>query len=247
MLRRRGFSAELSFGAFENDRLISFTFNGIGIYNDRKTAYDTGTGTLREYRGQGLAGQIFQHSLPYLREAGIQQYLLEVLKHNSPAVSVYRKQGFEVTREFSYFSVETQQITTDYHSALNTLTIIPANPVEIINYQMWFDFYPSWQNSFEAIALQPKDFICKVALYKNSPVGYCVFEPHSGDITQIAVSPSYRRQGIAGALLAEVLKENQSATVKLINADNQHPSIGLWALKKGINKKGEQFEMILSL
>ena len=88
MLKRRGFNPDLSFAAFDNDEIVSFTLNGIGNFNGIPTAYDTGTGTLKEYRGQGLATQIFEHSIPYLKEAGIQQYLLEVLQHNTKAASV---------------------------------------------------------------------------------------------------------------------------------------------------------------
>ena len=104
LLKRRGFVPELSFGAFENERLIAFTFNGIGVFNDIKTAYDTGTGTIKEFRGRGIATEIFNNSIPFLKDAGVSQYLLEVLQHNPKAVSVYRKLGFEVSREFYYFT-----------------------------------------------------------------------------------------------------------------------------------------------
>lgn len=57
MLHRRGFVPKLSFGAFEADKLVAFILNGIGIFNGKKTAYDTGTGTLKHVRGQGLAKQ----------------------------------------------------------------------------------------------------------------------------------------------------------------------------------------------
>ena len=98
MLKRRGFDPRLSFAAFDGDRIAAFTLNGIGNYDGLPTAYDTGTGTLEAYRGQGLATRIFEHSIPYLKEVGIGRYLLEVLQHNTKAVSVYRKLGFEVTR-----------------------------------------------------------------------------------------------------------------------------------------------------
>lgn len=44
MLDRRGYNPQLSFGAFFEGRLISFVFNGTGMYNNILTAYDTGTG-----------------------------------------------------------------------------------------------------------------------------------------------------------------------------------------------------------
>lgn len=106
MLKRRGFDPKLSFAAFDGDKIVSFTCNGIGDFHGIPMAYDTGTGTLKDYRGRGLATRIFEYSIPYLREAGIKEYLLEVLQHNTGAVSVYRKLGFEVTREFYYFRRE---------------------------------------------------------------------------------------------------------------------------------------------
>ena len=98
MLRRRGFAPELSFAAFDDGRIAAFTLNGIGDFDGLRTAYDTGTATLPDYRAQGLATRIFEHSLPHLRAAGVRQYLLEVLQHNAKAISVYRKLGFETTR-----------------------------------------------------------------------------------------------------------------------------------------------------
>lgn len=55
MLTRRGYVPRLSFGAFDNGAIIAFTLNGIGMFNGVSTAYDTGTGTVKEYRGQGIA------------------------------------------------------------------------------------------------------------------------------------------------------------------------------------------------
>ena len=82
MLKRRGYNPQLSFAAFDNDEIVAFTLNGTGTFNGVLTAYDTGTGTIKQYRGQSIAGKIFTHSLPFLKESGISQYLLEVLQNN---------------------------------------------------------------------------------------------------------------------------------------------------------------------
>ena len=110
MLKRRGFNPELSFAAFDRDEIIAFTLNGTGNFNGIPTAYDTGTGTLKDYRGKGLATKIFEYSIPYLKKRNIEQYLLEVLQHNIKAVSVYKHLGFEVTREFNYFIQKNEEI-----------------------------------------------------------------------------------------------------------------------------------------
>ena len=48
MLTRRGFDPALSFAAFDGAQIAAFTLNGIGNFNGVPTAYDTGTGTLKE-------------------------------------------------------------------------------------------------------------------------------------------------------------------------------------------------------
>ena len=39
MLDRRSFVPELSFGAFENEKLVAFTLNGIGNFQKRETTW----------------------------------------------------------------------------------------------------------------------------------------------------------------------------------------------------------------
>ncbi|MDD4655289.1 MAG: GNAT family N-acetyltransferase, partial [Bacteroidales bacterium] len=77
MLKRRGFDPGLSFAFFDNCDMVAFILNGIGNFGGIATAYDTGTGTLKEYRGKGLATELFNYSIPFLRQRNIRQYLLE--------------------------------------------------------------------------------------------------------------------------------------------------------------------------
>ena len=244
MLRRRGFVTELSFGAFENEKLIAFTLNGIGFYNNIKTAYDTGTGTLKEYRSQGLATKIFKYSIPFLKKANVTQYLLEVLQHNSKAVSVYKNLGFEISREFNYFFKKTDEIE------LNINAFDPSYQAEQLDLSKsksminFWDFIPSWQNSFEAISKKIDDFKI-IGVYKNENlVGYSIFEPNSGDITQIAVDKNFRRKGIASILLKEILKTNQYNSIKVINTEVGCSSITEFLQSNSIFLEGKQFEMI---
>ncbi len=249
MFKRRGFLPDLSFAAFEGDEIVAFTCNGIGNFEGVPTAYDTGTGTLKEYRGQGLATRVFEYSIPYLKERGIEQYLLEVLQHNPKAASVYRNVGFEVSREFNYFSqdnglVRDEVKTPDMPHEIKAINIeefermIPA----------FWDFYPSWQNSFESIRRAPEAFVCFGVFTEGILVGYCVFTPASGDITQLAVDKKYRRKGLASLLLQKMLEANKYGSVKLLNTDMAHDdSIKGFLEVKNIPLRGKQFEMIKEL
>jgi ribosomal protein S18 acetylase RimI-like enzyme len=247
MLHRRGFVPELSFGACINKKIASFTFNGIGDYNGLKTAYDTGTGTIKAFRGQGLASKIFTHSVPFLKDAGIEQYLLEVLQHNPKAVSIYRKQGFEVSREFHYFMQNNDDIRFYSKSTDEAVRIKQIDLTQAESANTFCDFTPAWQNSFEAVKRKPGDFKIMGAFQGLKLVGYCIFEPNSGDVTQIAVDKSFRRKGIGTLLLKETLKFNQHDAVKIINTEINCESITAFLFANGIPVKGKQFEMIKKL
>lgn len=244
MLKRRGFVPELSFGAFEKDKLVAFTLNGIGFYNGIKTAYDTGTGTVETYRGKGLASNIFKTAIPFLREAGIEQYVLEVLQHNNNAVSIYKKLDFDVSREFSYFVKPNTEMKLVYKILPVGLKMKETSLAIVTDAKSFWDFEPSWQNNFEAIKRSLNDFIIIGAFVKDELKGYCVFEPKSGDITQIAVNKYYRRMGIGTALLKEMIKVNLCETIKVVNIEISCKSMSCFLESMGVSEKGKQYEMI---
>ena len=244
MWKRRGFNPDLSFAAFEGNEIVAFTLNGVGSFNGEKMAYDTGTGTLKEYRGKGLATQIFAYSIPYLKEANISHYLLEVLQHNTKAVSVYQNIGFEVKREFNYFVWKNEEIN---HAPKDIEIPYLIENIEIENYHSvsdFWDFSPSWQNSFESIQRAKEDFISLGLFIGDKLAGYCVFEPNSGDITQIAVDKPFRRKGVASLLLYKMQKINKISKMKLINADTSCNSMVDFLHAKNIEVSGKQFEMM---
>ena len=244
MLQRRGFNPDLSFAAFDGDKIVAFTLNGIGNFNGIPTAYDTGTGTLKDYRGKGLATKIFEYSIPYLKEAKIEQYLLEVLQHNTKAISVYKNLGFETTREFNYFIQKNEDIRNEIKVAD---ALYPIERIDIDKFSLitdFGDFHPSWQNSFESIRRASKDFIGLGVFIEQQLAGYCIFEPASGDITQIAVEKRHRRKGIASLLLHEIIPLNKNDAIKIVNTDILCNSITDFLKTKNITVTGKQFEMI---
>ena len=241
MITRRGFNKELSFGAFDGDRLVSFTLNGIGKYRGKHTAYDTGTGTISEYKGKGLATKVFMYSLPHLQNAKVSQYLLEVLQHNSAAVSVYRKVGFKVSREFGYYVMQTNNLRNTISPGKHKIVQLDIAAIESL--RNFFDFEPSWQNSFSSVKRNLQSFIIMGVNIKGEIAGFGVFEPKSGDITQLAVKPEFRRMGIGTGLLYRMAYENKHSEIKMINTDLSCASISLFMKANGIELSGKQFEM----
>ena len=59
---------------------------------------------MPEYRRQGLAERLFDSCLAYCRDVGIEMLFLEVRASNTPAASLYEKQGFvTVGRRKNYY------------------------------------------------------------------------------------------------------------------------------------------------
>ncbi len=245
MLHRRGYMAELSFGAFDNGELVSFTLNGIGEWKGQKAAYDTGTGTISAYRGKGLATSIFNASVPFLKEAGIKQYLLEVLQDNAKAISVYQNIGFITTRSFNYFVQEVDKVISNEKVATNSLRIIDLPGMSEVS--SFWDFMPSWQNSHAAIMRQPGDFTVIGAYDNERLTGYGIIEPTTGDIPQLAVDNNYRRRGTGSVLLQALLQQNKAGVVRIINTDAVCEPMTAFLENNGIKKSGGQYEMLKKL
>ena len=246
MLTRRGFCKELSFGVSHGDMIVSFIFNGIGDFNGIKTAYDSGTGTLKEYRGNGLSKKIFNDSISILEENGVKRYLLEVLQHNTAAVNLYKSSGFEISREFGCYvcddlgKLTIKKIDTNY-------TISEIDIREIEDFSSCFDFEPSWQNSFDSIKRARREFKFKKCSIDAIDAGFIAFEPESGDIAQLSVKSDHRRLGVASMLLQSAVQEITCGKIKIINVECGSEPLEEFCTKSGLQLVCKQYEMILDL
>ena len=247
MVERRGCDLRLSFGAFDGNELVGFTLNGIGKWNGRLTAYDTGTGIIKEYRKQGIASKMFNESLPILRENNVEQYLLEVISNNKPAYDLYLKAGFQVTREFDYY-ISTKDKVSIKKDKLDGRTIIKeiTNPDWDLLKTFW-DFEPSWQNTIDSINRKGGHFKILGAFIENVLVGYGIIEKHTGDITQLAVNKEFKRNGIGSILLKNLFKHSEGNGVKFINTAVECNSFKEFAAQINLLPGIGQYEMTLNL
>ena len=247
MLERRGCDLSMSFGAFDDGQLVGFIFNGIGQWNGKRTAYDTGTGLVKKYRRRGIATRLFDESLPLLRQNGIEQYLLEVIQTNTSAVDLYRKKGFKVVREFDcYISTKDKCIVRDIKLDSNISFQIIKEPDWELFKSSW-DFQPSWQNSIDSINRKIDHFTTLVIMEDAEPVGYGIIENHTSDIPQLAIKQSHRRKGLATALVKELLKYSHGEKIKIINVVSNSTTFKEFANSINLKIKVEQYEMILDL
>ncbi len=248
MHKRRGIDYELSFGAFDDEQLIGFIFNCTGTWNGQSTAYDTGTGIIPEYQGKGLGKGLLEYTISKIREAGINQYILEVLCSNKPAYELYRKYGFQVIRILNCYNYTKNEILDRNIPELSTKYKVkyPKTINDRLLSYSW-DYESSWQNSYESIN-RVKDDIDLVEIYDvDTAIAFGYIEKHTGDIPHIGVHPQYRRQGIGSNILRTLALMSDSYMLKYINVPEHHDELIHLFKSFNISLSLKQYEMQLSL
>ncbi len=247
MTRRRGMVPEMSVGAFAGDRLVGFIFNGVRQWDGRLTAYDTGTGVVPEFRRQGATTRMFGHSLDRLREGGIEQYLLEVIKDNDPAGDLYRKQGFHLVRGLNCYVTSKDAFQVIDAPAGVDLVDLPMDALGWDRLKTFWDFQPSWQNSVESILAVPETMAAVTAVVDGQVVGYGIVEPRTGDLPQLAVSFDRRSEGIGRAILGRLAGLTEAEDLVALNLEDTSEAANAFIEAVGFAPYTAQHEMVLKL
>lgn len=240
-ITRDGVRLDISAGAFDDRKMIGFYMNGAGTWQGKQTAYDAGTGVIPEYRSSGVAKELFAFIVPRLKEVGIAQYLLEVLSENDRAVALYRKLGFVETRVLAV--LRSDEPLTSFEE-LPDVSIRPVEEPDWTLFELFWDGYPSWQNSNAAVDRVASAREILGAYAGEKCVGYGVAFRPAGNLMQLAVAREYRRRGIGSRILAalstgEVLKVNNideklTGTLAFFEANKFKIALTQYEMKKGL-------------
>lgn len=245
MLRRRGYIPEKSMGAFKDETLVGFILNGCREWNGKPTVYDVGTGVLPEFRMKGLTTNMFRGVMELLKAEGVEQYLLEVLQQNTSAYELYKKNGFKTIRDFACFKLDKSKYKSRETFSVERVESFTAADWKQIK-EFW-DWVPSWQNSIESICALPGDFIYSVVRSDNKIVGYGIIEKRTGDIPQFGVDRNYRRKGIAGSIITDLINNTESSKAAVINVDDRSQESKDFLNALGFELYVEQYEMVLEI
>jgi len=168
--------------------------------------------------------------------------LLEVLKENEKAISIYRKTGFAVSREVNYYVTPVKDIPvpeTD-HSQVERISF---DEIRVQDPAQFTDFLPTWQNSLDAVARDTENYLFFGVHQDKKLAGYAIFDPVSGDLSQLAVARPHRGKGIGTALFAEALRSDRNEVLKVLNVESNSPALNTFLSKMGMELKGQQYEM----
>ena len=238
-LVRDGVRLEISAGAFDETRMVGFYMNALGDWKGRPSAFDAGTGVIPAYRRQGIGEELFAFMVPRLKEASVEQYLLEVLTGNERAVALYRKLGFVDTRRLAVFR-RSAPLFTD---ADDEVRRIEKPDWEL--FKSFWDGDPSWQNSIDAVERVANDRVVVCAYVDEMCVGYGIaFKPWVS-LMQLAVAPAHRRKGIGSKLLSALQREvSATDSLKVSNIDEGFKGTLAFYESNGFKMVLEQYEMV---
>jgi ribosomal protein S18 acetylase RimI-like enzyme len=245
MLQRRGYAPSISVGAFKGERLVGFVLNGFRDWNGKSTVYDLGTGVIGEYRKKGITSNILAYLKDLLKIKGTEQFLLEVIQTNTTAFQLYKKQGFEVVREYSCFHIDKNL----YHprETYKVESIERFGDAEWGNIISFWDYMPSWQNSADSVNAIAEAFRYSIVRIDGIIAGYGIIDKRTGDIAQIAVDKRYRRRGIARSIITDLMDNTEEEKVAVLNVDGREEGMKSFLLDAGFVNTVDQYEMLLRL
>jgi ribosomal protein S18 acetylase RimI-like enzyme len=85
------------FEAWSDGRLVGLVAAYCNDYK-RNSAFVTSVSLLRPWMGKGIAADLLSQCIEYVKVSGIGQIRLDVAQANSPAIKLYVKNGFAVSK-----------------------------------------------------------------------------------------------------------------------------------------------------
>jgi|CXWL01.1.fsa_nt_gi ribosomal protein S18 acetylase RimI-like enzyme len=201
MLSTRGWSAPHSRAAVDGDAVVGFWLTGTDAGDGGPpVACDLITGVAPEHRRRRLADRLWHDLEPGLRDAGYATCQLEVIRDNTPAITLYRRLGFAVSRALDCYAVPATSLDAVATPAGVTLAAEAVPPWPTL--RAWWEWMPSWPGRPGTVERAGEDAVTVVARADFAPVGHITVVRGASNVAQLAVAPAWRRRGVGRALLA---------------------------------------------
>jgi GNAT superfamily N-acetyltransferase len=228
---------ELSYGMFDNGKLVGFIINGIDYLGDSLTAFNTGTGVISGFRGQNVVDRIYEQAIPELKTKGVTKCTLEVIQKNDIAIHVYERIGFSKSRGLNCFK----------GTISSTVPAVTAERIafdEIVPVAALNDRYYSWDNVSNAVKAAGDIYqTYTVSDEKGNNIGYFVINPLNGYLAQFEVlngKPEDWKILFSGI-------STISQNIRINNVDEQRKELVNTLLSLGLENHIDQYEMEMSL
>ncbi|NQZ74806.1 MAG: GNAT family N-acetyltransferase [Ekhidna sp.] len=228
------YSEDISACCWDGDEMTGFILHASNIYQGIPTAYNGGTGVLPGFRNQRTAEGMYEYLIPRIQQKFLARILLEVVENNEKAIALYEKIGFIFKRRFHcYKMLEPFKSTSTFQ--------VEDGDISEVNFS-FNDFEPSFIDSSEHLKIGAE----KVLVAKDGGVllGYIVFQPHLGRISQLAVDRLSRQKGVGEALLRGA-QGRTSKPLSIMNIPEDEVGFDSFLKRCGFVNQVNQFEMEL--
>jgi ribosomal protein S18 acetylase RimI-like enzyme len=220
MQRRRGYAAEVSFGAYDGSRLVGFVLTCL----DGDRAYNSGTGVVPSHRRGGVARELVE---TVIATVSARSYVLEVLEHNARAIALYASIGFVEARRFLCWTFDRRG---------DDLPAIDAPDLAAIAARA--DVALSWQNSLASLRRAREPYVVL-----GDDAGAAVVFATSGDLPLLTVDRDARRSG-RGTRLLRGAAARASRPLRILNIDSRANDIAAFLDAAGALPLARQIEMV---
>ncbi len=231
-----------SFIAIEKNRPVGLVLGGIKDYQGIKTMRCGAFCIVPDYRGTGIADELFYLHKERAISEGCSQMMLENIIGNDRALNFYKKHGYEKIYELQYFQLSDLGKLKNFNNEYD-IKPVEFSQLEDVRERMG-DVYINWQNDFPYIEKSEGQHNYG-AFMDNKMVGILSINEY-GRINLIWVDKKYRGQKIGSALLSNAI-EMLNLTKLGTSFPNNHTLYGFYR-KLGFEKeKIAQYEMYMTL
>lgn len=238
----------LSAGAYMYDgSLAGFIFTAVNQYEGVRTAYNGGTGVRVRYRGNRITTQMYEYLIPLFKANSINQCVLEVLTSNDKAIKAYKAIGFEKTKYFKCYALERSKPNYEKVDLPINREIVTVKAPNWNLYKSYMDYKPSFLDSTEMLTENLSNEVIIEMREDDVCIGFAIYQPAFGRISQIGIDPGKRRQKIGTALIDHVFKSSSLKRLSIVNVNDEATATKRFFENIGFDNQIDQFEMKMGL
>jgi len=226
--------------AWVNGQIVGFGLHTLNSHEGLKTLYNGGTGVLPSFRSNQIAFRLLENVAYKAAVLEVERILLEVIDKNAKGIKLYKSLNYEERRIVRCF-----RLRNNLKSDLN-LDFQISNSLKP-EYSNLTSFEPGFLDSTEQLKYNLKNEIILEAEIDGTLVGFAIFQPRLGRISQIAVDKNQRGNGIGRSILQKVQKLSSVKELTIMNIPENEVDTILALNSIGFQNDVNQIEMELKL
>jgi ribosomal protein S18 acetylase RimI-like enzyme len=228
-----GVDYKLSFGVFDEGKLVGFIIHAINMYGNTKVAYNASTGIIPSHRRQGLLAKLYDKTISVLKENGIQKSTLECITENQRAVLAYQKVGFQINRQYHLYKFSWEEVVTE-----SKFQIHRREDFEFSDFEHLQNYEPSIENQNHCLEKYKDNLIAITVLQNHEMLAYLIFHKASKRIHRLGVKEN--NWNTFGEVLFSGLPKGD---YNIINIDASNSNMHSFFKKMNFENYIDQYDM----